>query len=62
MTEPSPSHADPTHSPAEAGAVPTKRRRRGLRVLWWILGIVGGLILAAVVGILVWSQVGVMQA
>lgn len=40
-------------------ATPPPRRRKGLRILWWVLGIVGGLILAAVIGILIWSQVGV---
>ncbi|MCT9002760.1 alpha/beta hydrolase [Microbacterium memoriense] len=39
--------------------MPPKRRRRVLR---WIFGILGGLVIAAVVGILVWSQVGVMAA
>ncbi|MFB7893090.1 alpha/beta hydrolase [Microbacterium sp. NPDC056044] len=40
----------------------TKPRRRGLRVLWWILGSLGALIVLAVVGIVIWSQVGVMGA
>jgi pimeloyl-ACP methyl ester carboxylesterase len=31
-------------------------------VLWWILGSIGGLVLLAIVGIVVWSQVGVMAA
>ena len=31
-------------------------------MLWWILGSVGALLLLAVVGILIWSQVGVMAA
>ena len=39
--------------------MPPKRRRRVLR---WVFGILGGLVIAAVVGILVWSQVGVMAA
>ncbi|MCO5953434.1 alpha/beta hydrolase [Microbacterium yannicii] len=39
-----------------------KTRRRGLRVLWWILGSLGALIVLAVVGIVIWSQVGVMAA
>ena len=38
---------------------PSRRRRR---VLWWTLGGVGGLLLAAVIGVVVWSQVGVYQA
>ena len=37
-------------------------RRRGLRILAWTLGIVGGLVVAAIAGILIWSQVGVSQA
>ncbi|MDN3496306.1 alpha/beta hydrolase [Planococcus sp. APC 4015] len=37
-----------------------KRRRR--RILWWVLGVVGGLFVAGVVGIVIWSQVGVMAA
>ncbi|MFN8085988.1 MAG: hypothetical protein U0Q04_03235 [Microbacterium sp.] len=40
----------------------TKKRSRGRRVLRWTLGIIGGLVVAAVVGILVYSQVGVMAA
>ena len=47
-------------SPAAASG--PRSRRRGLRVLWWILGSVGALLLLAVVGILIWSQVGVMAA
>ncbi len=39
-----------------------KKRSRGRRVLRWTLGIIGGLVVAAVVGILVYSQVGVMAA
>ncbi len=38
------------------------KRRRGLRVLWWILGTLGALVVAAVVGIVIWSQVGVAAA
>ena len=48
-----------TDTPSEPAAKP---RRRGLRVLWWILGLLGALIVLAVVGIVVWSQVGVMAA
>ena len=40
----------------------TKKRSRGRHVLRWTLGIIGGLVVAAVVGILVYSQVGVMAA
>jgi hypothetical protein len=39
-----------------------KPRRRGRRVLWWVLGSLGALLVLTVVGILVWSQVGVMAA
>jgi pimeloyl-ACP methyl ester carboxylesterase len=46
-----------------ASAEPTvKTRRRGLRVLWWILGSLGALIVLGIVGIVIWSQVGVMAA
>jgi len=41
---------------------PRPRRRRGRRILWWVLGIIGGLILAAVIAIVIWSQVGVAAA
>lgn len=47
---------------AEAPAPAPRPKRRGLRVLWWILGSLGALIVLAVVGILIWSQVGVMAA
>ncbi|HYP73375.1 MAG TPA: alpha/beta hydrolase [Microbacterium sp.] len=40
----------------------TKKRSRGRRILRWTLGIIGGLLVAAVVGILIYSQVGVMAA
>ncbi|WP_235566925.1 alpha/beta hydrolase [Microbacterium sp. Root180] len=60
MTSPS-SPASPDDSAASAQA-PSPKRRRGLRVLWWILGSVGALVVLAVIGILVWSQVGVMAA
>ncbi|MHC2999626.1 alpha/beta hydrolase [Microbacterium sp. HJ5] len=56
MTE----HPSPD-SPAPA-TPPKKRRRRGLRVLWWILGSIGALIVLAAAGIVIWSQVGVMAA
>jgi len=49
---------DPLPEPEAA----PKSRRRGLRVLWWILGSLGALIVLAIVGILIWSQVGVMAA
>lgn len=40
----------------------TEKRSRGRRILRWVLGIVGGVLIAAVVGILIYSQVGVMAA
>jgi hypothetical protein len=53
---------DATVAPGAPATDAPPKKRRGLRVLWWILGIIGGLIVAAVVGILIWSQVGVMAA
>ncbi|WP_228479478.1 alpha/beta hydrolase [Microbacterium atlanticum] len=53
MTSPAPL-AEPTDS--------SQPRRRGRRIAWWIVGSLGALIVAGVVGILVWSQVGVMPA
>lgn len=38
---------------------PARRRRR---ILWWILGVIGGLLVAGVVGVVIWSQVGVHAA
>lgn len=35
---------------------------RWRRILWWVLGSIGALVLAGAVGIVVWSQVGVMAA
>lgn len=49
-------------SPAPTDEQPPRRRRRGLRILWWVLGSIGALLIVAVVGIVIWSQVGVMQA
>lgn len=37
-------------------------RTRRRRVWRWVFGILGGLVVAAVAGVLVWSQVGVMAA
>ncbi|KAA9085053.1 alpha/beta hydrolase [Microbacterium radiodurans] len=50
--------------PAAAGARVGRARPRSRvrRVVWIVLASLGGLILAAVIGILVWSQVGVMDA
>lgn len=39
-----------------------KPRRRGRRIVLWILASIGALLVVAVVGIVVWSQVGVMAA
>jgi pimeloyl-ACP methyl ester carboxylesterase len=39
-----------------------RTRRRGRRVLAWVLGGIGAILVAAVAGILIWSQVGVMAA
>ncbi|MCW3493714.1 alpha/beta hydrolase [Microbacterium sp. SSM24] len=58
-TSSSPTSPDETGAPADT---PVPKRRRGRRVLWWILGSIGALVVLAVVGILVWSQVGVMAA
>ncbi len=41
---------------------PTRPARRRRRILWWVLGAVGAVIVAAVVGVVVWSQVGVYAA
>ncbi len=37
-------------------------RRRRLRIVWWVLGSIGALLVVAVVGVVIWSQVGVMAA
>jgi len=42
--------------------MPRTRRSRGRRVLWWVLGSLAGLLIVAVVGVVIWSQVGVMAA
>ena len=49
-------------APAPEPASSPRPKRRGLRVLWWILGSLGALIVLAVVGTVIWSQVGVMAA
>lgn len=51
---------DATDTPADDA--PERRPRRGRRVLWWVLGVFGALVVLVVGGILVWSQVGVMAA
>ncbi|MCR2793709.1 alpha/beta hydrolase [Microbacterium sp. zg.Y625] len=42
--------------------MPGTHRSRGRRVLRWVLGSVAGLLVVAVVGVVIWSQVGVMAA
>lgn len=37
-------------------------KRRGIKVLWWILGSLGAVIVVAVVGFLLWANIGVMAA
>ena len=49
----------PAPKPSPAEHRPPRRRRR---ILWWILGSLGALIVLAVVGVVIWSQVGVMAA
>jgi pimeloyl-ACP methyl ester carboxylesterase len=41
---------------------PSKKRRRGRRILAWVLGVLGAIVVLAVIGIVVYSQVGVMAA
>ena len=53
---------DAESSPQPVEDQPPKRPRRGLRILWWVLGSIGALIVVAAVGIVIWSQVGVMRA
>lgn len=62
MTAEETSPADGAQSDAVAPAPATKPKRRGLRILWWVLGIIGGLIVAGIIAIVVWSQVGVAAA
>ncbi|MFM2721863.1 alpha/beta hydrolase [Microbacterium mcarthurae (nom. nud.)] len=50
-----------TDTEPSAGGAPRAPRRR-FRVLRWILGGLGALVVLAVVGILIYSQVGVMRA
>ncbi|HET8928660.1 MAG TPA: alpha/beta hydrolase [Microbacterium sp.] len=58
MTTDAPDDADA--APADAGA--PKRRRRGIRILAWVLGSLLALVVVAVVGLVIWSQVGVLAA
>ena len=37
-------------------------KRRGIKVLWWTLGSLGALVVVAVVGFLLWANIGVMAA
>jgi len=53
---------DADASPSATDEQPPRRRRRGLRILWWVLGVIGALIVAAIIGIVIWSQTGVMAA
>ena len=51
------------NEPAPADAAPAApRRRRGLRILAWVLASIGALILIAVIGFLLWANIGVMAA
>ena len=52
----------PSPEPPAPAAVRPKKGRRGLRVLWWVLGSIGALVVLAAAGIVIWSQVGVMAA
>lgn len=45
-----------------SSAAVTKKRSRGRRILRWTLGTLGAIIAAAVVGVVVYGQVGVMAA
>ncbi|WP_246159822.1 alpha/beta hydrolase [Microbacterium rhizomatis] len=47
---------------APGDVAPVRKRRRGVRILWWTLGSIVVVLIAAVVGVLVWSQLGVMAA
>ena len=49
------------HDATPAGGTPPRRRRR-FRALRWTLGVIGALVAALLIGIVVWSQVGVMGA
>jgi pimeloyl-ACP methyl ester carboxylesterase len=50
-------------TPEDAGPpAPVPRRRRGLRILGWIIASVVAVILLAAIGVIIWSQVGVMPA
>ena len=51
-----------TDSATPTPGIPAERRRRGLQIVWWVLGGLGALIVLGVVGIVIWSQVGVYQA
>lgn len=60
MTEPQ--DADSIEPAEHADATAPKRRRVGVRVIWWILGVVGGIIVLAFIALIIYSQVGVMAA
>ncbi|WP_396668688.1 alpha/beta hydrolase [Microbacterium sp. R86528] len=48
--------------PNENVNVSKTRRPRGRRVFWWVLASFGALVVAGIVGLVIWSQVGVYQA
>jgi hypothetical protein len=56
VTEPAP---PPSDAPAGGAA---RRRPRWRRVLWWTLGSLAAVIVLAVAGTVIWTQVGVMPA
>lgn len=41
---------------------PDRTPRKARRIVWWILGSIGAVLVLGVIGIVVWSQVGVMMA
>lgn len=50
-----------TDAGTEDAAPPAPRKRRG-RILAWVLGSLGALVLVAVAGFLLWANIGVMSA
>lgn len=51
-----------TDSATEGAPPAAPKRRRARRVLWWILGSLGVLIVAVVLGFLLWANIGVLAA
>ncbi|MGZ0711468.1 alpha/beta hydrolase (plasmid) [Coraliomargarita sp. W4R53] len=52
-------------NPADQDPVATSqkiRRPRGWRIFWWVLVSLGALLVVGVIGLIIWSQVGVYQA